>query len=503
MIRNELKELLPKGWESMFKHRDDWDPEDYSVGVFKLNESDKRETVLAKNDKTSDIMDYFFDDTPLSYQINLKKAIKFFTGLDKSEYILTKDYMISGGGFGKKFKKLNSNNISPDGYLRVTFLTTLIPFHRLVAYIFVPNPYPEKYTIVNHKNKVKNDFSKENLEWCDIKWNNLSDNKSETTSKKKYHRLSDNKLFSSKELEIEYSATSKKIRSSIYHSIKTGILYQNSKWEIIDSNLDDYLSRHPLTNVWHQHPVYLHIYADECGVLKVNGSLTVGCRRSDNRYVIRLNKKIYFLHRIAAECFTGKLIDDSLVVDHIIPTSNYDIDNSIDNLRVVTQKENMNNPITIKNLSKQIICYDLYGNELKIYNSRKDFSLDVGYIDKSYNFDIHSLVICNKYILVHEEKDIHDKLKYIYYKWKIDEAGNKICVSANKNLGPLKENYDRVADCNLPKKLRKYLNTGMPALDGFYYQQGNPKEMIYDPTNTKLEKKYSEIHWKGREIKIN
>ena len=104
MIRNELKELLPDGWEKEFKYRKNWDPEGYSVATFKLNETDKRETILVKNDKTSDIMDYFFDDTPPEYQINLKAAVKFFTEEERDCYILTKDYLISGGGFGKKFK---------------------------------------------------------------------------------------------------------------------------------------------------------------------------------------------------------------------------------------------------------------------------------------------------------------------------------------------------------------------------------------------------------------
>lgn len=498
MLRNELKELLPKDWEKEFKHRKNWDPEGYSVAAFKLNESDKHETVLAKFDETGDIMDYFFDDKSPSYQINLKAALGFLIGEEKDGYSLTKDYMISGKGFGKKFKQLNTTIYAKNVYPRVRFLKTSVSTHRLIAYVFIPNPYPEKYNIVNHKDKIKNNFKKENLEWCDIKWNNSPDNRSEIVSKVRYCRLSDNRIFSSKELESEYSINSKKIRDHIYHSIKTGTLYQNSKWEIIDSNLEDYLSRHPLTNVWHKHPT-LNVYADECGVLKVDNKITVGSKNENRYYTITLKGKRYFTHRLIAECFTGKLIDDLLVVDHIIPTNNYDINNSINNLRVVTQKENMNNPNTVKNISKQITSYDLYGNKLNTYDSRKEFSLSIGYIDKYFGFDIRDLIIHNKYILSCEGNDINDKLKYIYYKWEINEDGNKICIGANKNLGPLvKDNYDRKADSSLARKFRKYLNTGMPATDGYYYQQGTPREMIYDPTNTELEKKRPEIHWKDR-----
>ena len=38
----------------------------------------------------------------------------------------------------------------------------------------------------------------------------------------------------------------------------------------------------------------------------------------------------------------------------------------------------------------------------------------------------------------------------------------------------------------------------MPAPDGYYYQQGDPKNMIYDPDNKDLIKKRPEIFWKDR-----
>lgn len=44
--------------------------------------------------------------------------------------------------------------------------------HRLVLDAFHPNPNPEKYTQVNHKNEVTDDNRLSNLEWCTQVYNN-------------------------------------------------------------------------------------------------------------------------------------------------------------------------------------------------------------------------------------------------------------------------------------------------------------------------------------------
>lgn len=58
--------------------------------------------------------------------------------------------------------------------------------HRLVAEAFIPNPDPEKYDIVNHK--IEGDEGKlintvENLEWCDIPYNNAYGTRNERIAK--------------------------------------------------------------------------------------------------------------------------------------------------------------------------------------------------------------------------------------------------------------------------------------------------------------------------------
>ena len=66
--------------------------------------------------------------------------------------------------------------IDKDGYLRVQSVSVggkrhYIAVHRAVAEVFVPNPNPKEFTIVNHLNGITHDNRPENLEWTNYKHN--------------------------------------------------------------------------------------------------------------------------------------------------------------------------------------------------------------------------------------------------------------------------------------------------------------------------------------------
>lgn len=510
MLRNNLKELLPDGWESMFKHRENWDPEGYSVAAFKLKETDKREIVLAKFDKTGDVMDYFFDDKPDDYIVDLNKAIKnFLKRGSNNSYRFSKKYIIYGGNFGKDGidlnNKINDPDCKKDYYPKIGLCGgPSIGIHRLVAFLFVPNPYPDKYSLVNHIDTDKTNFKKENLEWCDEKWNSKRENQKAYKVTSLYLRKSDNKIFTRSELAKEYGTKQSSVVSSIHKIIKSNKKYKGSSWEIINPTLSEYLLKHPLRDNWYPHPIIKNLFANACGVIKFNNKLKIGSLRFKGSYIayyITINNKRYLLHRLLAECYFGRILLDSEVIDHINPGIN-DIDNSIDNLKICSsQKENMNNEKTRLALSFKTVLSDLFGNNIKIFSSKNNL-FDSLSMKRQHNDLDRALVLDNNYLVGYSKPSIENKLNYIYYKWEIDEAGKMKCIKACKNLGPLSDNYNKETG-HEASKLRKYLNTGMPAPDGYYYQQGTPGEMIYDPENTKLEKKRPEIHWKDRNKEQN
>lgn len=75
-----------------------------------------------------------------------------------------------------------------NGYKYISILGTSIRVHRLVAEAFVPNPDPEHFNEVNHKDENKANNSYTNLEWCDriynMNYGNVKEKISEGNRKK-------------------------------------------------------------------------------------------------------------------------------------------------------------------------------------------------------------------------------------------------------------------------------------------------------------------------------
>ena len=182
--------------------------------------------------------------------------------------------------------------------------------HRLVAEYFCENP--NNYTIVHHKDGNKHNNRADNLEWVNNKINSAAENK--------------------KSFKIEFSN------------------------EIAD-----------LTKEWKKIPFnenYVVNKDGEVANLKTCKKLK-GTERSGYLRVL-IKGKNYSIHRLVWEAFNGE-IPSGYYVDHIDGNR---ANNSISNLRIVTQSENMKN--AMKNGHKgqtPVLQYDKEGNLIKEYKT--------------------------------------------------------------------------------------------------------------------------------------
>ena len=97
-----------------------------------------------------------------------------YPGIIPNRYGIT----IDGRVYSYRFKKFLKPAVDKDGYLRVTLFKTdgsprPIGIHRLVAWEFIHNPFPNEYTVVNHIDIIKSNNHYTNLHWCTVHYNNL------------------------------------------------------------------------------------------------------------------------------------------------------------------------------------------------------------------------------------------------------------------------------------------------------------------------------------------
>ena len=506
MICNKLKDKLPEGWREKFVHRD-CDQANYEFAMFEIDGENK---ILVRNPDTDDIMEYYYDDFDGKISISgFIESMGYKEGsvkyeIDRNYTLYTRTDTINKNRTLLDIKKsIRASYIGADLVVKDNLGKRKIKhflIHRLIAFIFVPNPDINVNNIVNHKDSNRDNFKKENLEWCTSSYNNSSENSSPRTPRCFYIR-NDGEVFDYRRLKRDSYC----IRD-IHLSIKLGRKYKGYTWSRVFPALEDYLSRHPIDpDGWYDdnglHDFGEHkVRANSCGVLEVDGKLKVGnLNKAILTYIIKINGTVYYVHRLVYEIISGKLIDKGNVIDHLTPVSEHDINNSISNLEEKSQKENMANPNTIEKRKKKITIeeYNIFGDLEQVYKDTtfSEISSKKGISRDKFKKSVESAApqfYGKIYKTSDDTTDLSERTKFIFYRWEIS-GGRAVCSAGSIYF----RDVVITRDINEYRKIKeKYLNTGMPAPDGFYYQQGDPQNMIYDPDNKDLIKKRPEISWK-------
>lgn len=216
--------------------------------------------------------------------------------------------------------------------------------HRLLAITFIINDNPSEKTVVDHINRDKFDYSLNNLRWVSLSENNKNRIFTSKSNNNFYLEISDeNKIIG---VHTTYKKDLIKVSKDTYNFYKEN-LYKEE--------------------IWQKHPIY-DLYVSSLGGIKFkSGRVTIGYTNNAGYRIVNVDKKLRRVHTLVAETFiTKRLLVSGEIVDHI-STERYD--NSIKNIKVCTQKENMNNPISKEKFSKKVIQLDKLGNVLREFPS--------------------------------------------------------------------------------------------------------------------------------------
>jgi hypothetical protein len=231
--------------------------------------------------------------------------------------------------------------------------------HRIVAEMFIPNPYNKEY--VHHINGIRDDNRVSNLQWATVSENNNKRvNISESRTTRRVGLYDSDKLLKAYNSILEAAADTK---SSPFYVVKllkgkkTNLFRGKYYWKYLDEEVlpDEEWRFIIVRNV--------KIGISSFGRVKLkSGKITCGVEKNGYMHV-KIANKPFSVHRLVCIAFKWKEGCQDLEVNHLDEDKK---NNKVENLEFVTGKENMRH-----SFGKAVCQYTLTGEFIQRFECIK------------------------------------------------------------------------------------------------------------------------------------
>ena len=180
--------------------------------------------------------------------------------------------------------------------------------------------------------------------------------------------------------EIPYSSDKSRMFEYINKSVKNNKMAYGFFWKRVDLELDTYINNYKIDLSKEE---FIPIPGDNLKreisrngiILEPNWKYSIGWRDLGGYRKLTVGGHHKYIHRLVYELFSKDTLTSSDYIDHIDTDPQ---NNSLSNLRKVSQKENMNNPVTVSKLSKPVLKYSLDGKLLEQFPSLTKACASIG-----------------------------------------------------------------------------------------------------------------------------
>lgn len=253
-----------------------------------------------------------------------------------------------------------------------------VRIHLLLAKTFLENDDPENKVEVDHIDRDISNYKLDNLRWVTKSENKMNRVFSESayTSFRFYVGFLDEKHenYSGKKPVKEDSEDGEKIK-------KAKGVYDGSFWKLFRVSDEDLFEKFIFPTDFKEIPNSNDALCSSQGLILLYRMrkvpyLTRGYINYAGYRSVNIKKKLIRVHRLVYSLFGSEELKDTDLIDHIDTDRG---NNRIGNLKKVeSNKENLNNPLTIEKRCKKVIKLDLEGNFLEKFNSCQEAILSLG-----------------------------------------------------------------------------------------------------------------------------